>query len=152
MHRSRKFRQRGSNFDFLGFFFLFLLGKRGSKYHYKRAINGLPAKLYLNGVSLACRCCPIIEMWFGSFVIFHVSEQILLRNPIGSYMFVIFQGGSSLDPLSHPLDPHMLLTFIKLQFVIKIFVLSIFEWLFYTGFTVCLKICLLLKLCTVKPV
>ena len=27
-------------------------------------------------------------------------------------------------------------TFIKLPFVIKIFVLSIFEWLFYTGFTV----------------
>ena len=28
------------------------------------------------------------------------------------------------------------LTFIKLQFVIKIFVLSILEWPFYTGFTV----------------
>ena len=27
-------------------------------------------------------------------------------------------------------------TFIKLPIVIKIFVLSIFEWLFYTGFTV----------------
>ena len=31
---------------------------------------------------------------------------------------------------------HILLTFIKLPFVIKIFVLSIFEWPFYTGFTV----------------
>ena len=31
----------------------------------------------------------------------------------------------------------ILLTFIKLPFVIKIFVLSIFEWLFYTGNTVC---------------
>ena len=30
----------------------------------------------------------------------------------------------------------ILSTFIKLPFVIKIFVLSIFEWLFYTGFTV----------------
>ena len=29
----------------------------------------------------------------------------------------------------------ILLTFIKLPFVIKIFVLSIFEWQFYTGFT-----------------
>ena len=28
-------------------------------------------------------------------------------------------------------------TFIKLPFVIKIFVLPIFEWPFYTGFTVC---------------
>ena len=27
-------------------------------------------------------------------------------------------------------------TFIKLSFIIKTFVLSIFEWLFYTGFTV----------------
>ena len=31
----------------------------------------------------------------------------------------------------------ILLTFIKLPFVIKTFVLSIFEWSFYTGFTVC---------------
>ena len=30
----------------------------------------------------------------------------------------------------------ILLTFIKLPFIIKIFVLSIFEWPFYTGFTV----------------
>ena len=30
----------------------------------------------------------------------------------------------------------ILLTFIKRLFVIKVFVLSIFEWLFYTGFTV----------------
>ena len=29
----------------------------------------------------------------------------------------------------------ILLTFIKLPVVIKTFVLSIFEWLFYTGFT-----------------
>ena len=36
-------------------------------------------------------------------------------------------------PLEHSA---VLLTFIKLPFVIKSFVLSIFEWLFYTGFTV----------------
>ena len=34
----------------------------------------------------------------------------------------------------------VLSTFNKVPFVIKIFVLSIFEWLFYTGFTVCKKI------------
>ena len=33
----------------------------------------------------------------------------------------------------------ILLTFIKLLFVIKIFVLSIFEWPFYTGSTVLLS-------------
>ena len=31
----------------------------------------------------------------------------------------------------------ILSTFIKLPFVIKIFILSIFEWPFFTGFTVC---------------
>ena len=35
----------------------------------------------------------------------------------------------------------MLLTFIKLPFVIKIFVLSIFEWPLKTGFTVPVLIC-----------
>ena len=34
----------------------------------------------------------------------------------------------------------ILSTFIKLPFVIKTFVLSIFEWPFYTGFTVCIVI------------
>ena len=33
----------------------------------------------------------------------------------------------------------ILSTFIKLPFVIKIFVLSIFEWPLYTGFTVCIN-------------
>ena len=37
----------------------------------------------------------------------------------------------------------MLSTFIKLPFVIKIFVLSIFEWPFYSGFTVTVIITLL---------
>ena len=36
----------------------------------------------------------------------------------------------------------ILSTFIKLPFAIKIFVLSIFEWPFYTGFTVCILRCL----------
>ena len=41
----------------------------------------------------------------------------------------------------------MLSTFIKLPFVIKNFVLSIFEWLLYTGFTVYMK----LKTSSLKP-
>ena len=39
---------------------------------------------------------------------------------------------SRMLPLEHSAK---LSTFIKLPFVIKIFVLSIFEWPFYTGFT-----------------
>ena len=51
-------------------------------------------------------------------------------------------------------DSAILLIFIKLRFVIKTFVLSIFEWLFYTGFNVLenihnftLKIFVYLDLC-----
>ena len=41
------------------------------------------------------------------------------------------------DQLSLPLEHSAILsTFIKLPFGIKIFVLPIFEWPFYTGFTV----------------
>ena len=40
-------------------------------------------------------------------------------------------------PLEHSA---ILSTFIKLPIVIKIFVLSIFEWPFYTGFTVVFEI------------
>ena len=40
----------------------------------------------------------------------------------------------------------ILLTFIKLPFVIKLFVLSIFEWPFYTGFTVHWKHILYVKM------
>ena len=37
------------------FLFSFLVNKGGSKYNYKRAIIGPPAKRRLNGVSLTCR-------------------------------------------------------------------------------------------------
>ena len=40
----------------------------------------------------------------------------------------------------------ILLTFIKLTCVIKIFVLSTFKWSFKTGFTVCINFCLSLYL------
>ena len=42
----------------------------------------------------------------------------------------------SIDECSNGEHSAILLTCIKLPFVIKIFVLSIFEWPFYTGFTV----------------
>ena len=40
----------------------------------------------------------------------------------------------------------VLSTFIKLPFVFKIFISSIFEWLFYTGFTVFVSICIQLHM------
>ena len=94
MGGSRKCCQRGSNFDG---FFLVWWGEDRSKYHYKRAIIGLPAKHHLNGVSLMCRWWPKIECWFGSFVIFRGSRPVLLRNPVFLWFF---KGGP--DPLSPP--------------------------------------------------
>ena len=44
----------------------------------------------------------------------------------------------------------ILSNFIKLPFVIKIFVLSIFEWPFYTGFTVLVNLASLLVLITLN--
>ena len=52
-------------------------------------------------------------------------QDQLLLNAVQKYCRML-QGGHSA----------ILSTFIKLLFIIKIFVLSIFEWLFYTGFTV----------------
>ena len=51
-------------------------------------------------------------------------DQLLLNA--GQKYFRMLQGEHSA----------ILLTFIKLPFVIKIFLSSIFEWPFYTGFTV----------------
>ena len=44
MGGSRKFCQRGSNFDKFFFFFFLVDEGRETKYHYKRAIIGPPAK------------------------------------------------------------------------------------------------------------
>ena len=51
-------------------------------------------------------------------------------------------------PLEHSA---ILSTFIKLPFVIKIFVLSIFELPFYTGFTVVHRLCMFLLLLDSLP-
>ena len=76
-------------------------GGEGSKYHYKRAINGPPAKRHLNGVSLACRCWPN----FKCFAFFQGIRTNIAQKP---YIFVIFQGGGGggPDPLSHSNSAH----------------------------------------------
>ena len=57
---SRKFCQRGSNFDNVFFFSLSLSllidGEGGSKYDYERAIIGTSAKRH--------ECCPLVALWF----------------------------------------------------------------------------------------
>ena len=74
----------GSNCDR---FFFSWWDEGGSKYHYKWAIIGPPAKRHLNGVSLVCWWWPNIECWLGSFVIFRGSRPVLLRNPIFLWFF-----------------------------------------------------------------
>ena len=65
-----------------------------------------------------------------------------VKRPLSNRPEICFQDHLSLNagqrycrmlPLEHSA---ILLTFINLPFVIKIFVLSIFKWLFYMGFTV----------------
>ena len=70
-----------------------------------------------------------------------------LKQPLKKKAKIVFQDQLSLNagqkfcrmlPLEHSA---ILSTFIKLPFAIKIFVLSIFEWLLKTGFTVSEKCC-----------
>ena len=68
--------------------FFSFMGEEFSKYHYKRAIFGPPAKRHLNGDLLACRLWPKIESWLGSFKILRGSGPVLLKT----YIFVILEG------------------------------------------------------------
>ena len=76
----------GSN---LRLFFLSLWGEEGSKYHYKGAIMGPPAKRHFYGVSLAGPWWRNINCWLGSFVNFQGIGTSIAKK---SYIFVIFQG------------------------------------------------------------
>ena len=79
MRGSRKFWQRGSNYDNALLFNWW--GEGGTKYHYKRVNIGPPAKRHLNGVLLACRWWPNIECWLGSFVIFQGIRTSIAKKP-----------------------------------------------------------------------
>ena len=69
-------------------------------------------------------------------------DQLLLNA--GQKRSKVLQNYCRILPSEHSA---LLLTFMKLPLVMKIFVLSIFEWLFYTGFTVLL--CLKWKSCQI---
>ena len=61
-------------------FFFSCWGERRSKYHYKRAIIGPPAKRHLNGASLACRWWPNIVGMLDCFVC-RVVLAVLYNGP-----------------------------------------------------------------------
>ena len=100
MRGSRKFCQRGSNLDNV---FLVWWGGELSKYHYKRAVFGPPAKRHLNGVLLACRLWPKIESWLGSHDFKGIGTSIA-KKPL---YFCDFRGEVRTACLPSPLDPHM---------------------------------------------
>ena len=65
--------------------------------------------------------------------------KICVKRPLSKRPIIGFQDQLSLNEVQkycRMLHSAILSTFIKLPFVIKIFVLSIFELPFYTGFTV----------------
>ena len=94
MRGSRKFGQRGSNFDnFFRCFFLFLVDEGGSKNHYKRAIIGPPAKRHRRADDDPTSNACLLACDFQEFL-----------TCIGSkpYIFVIFRGGESGLPAPPP--------------------------------------------------
>ena len=64
---------------------------------------------------------------------FHMCSKTSVKQPLSKRQKIGFQDQLSLNAGQ---KSAILSSFIKLPFVIKIFVLSVFEWLFYTGFTV----------------
>ena len=68
-----------------------------------------------------------------------VKQTLSKRPKIGFQDQLSLNAGQKYCRMLQKEHSAILLTFIKLPFVIKIFVSSIFEWPFYTGFTVFLK-------------
>ena len=65
-----------------------------------------------------------------------VNQPLSKRPKIGFQGQLSLNAGQKYCRMLQGEHSALLLTFIKLPFVIKFFVLSIFEWPFYTGFTV----------------
>ena len=69
--------------------------------------------------------------------VFLIYRKTCVRPKIGFQDQLLLNAGQMYCRMLQGEHSAVHLTFIKLPFVNKIFVLSIFEWLFYTGFTVC---------------
>ena len=88
---SRKFCQRGSNFDNV----FFLVDWRGIiQIPLLAGHLGPTSEMPFNGVSLVCRLWPKIESWLGSFKILRGSGPVLLKKPI----ILWFRGGGVWTP------------------------------------------------------
>ena len=65
-----------------------------------------------------------------------VKQPLSKRPQIGFQDQLLLNAGQKYCRMLQGEHSAILLTFIKLPYVIKIFVMTIFEWPFYTGFTV----------------
>ena len=69
-----------------------------------------------------------------------VKWSLSKRQKIGFQEQLLLNAGQKYCRMLQGEHSAILLTFIKLLFVIKIFVLSSFEWPFYTGFNVAINV------------
>ena len=82
------------------------------------------------------------ERWHKQDLLYTVKpvlySKICVKNPLSKDQKLVFKTNYRLMHVRKYCRMHsaILSTFIKLPFVIKVFVLSTFEWQFYTGFTV----------------
>ena len=68
-------------------------------------------------------------------------SKTCVKGPLSKIQKMVFKANYRLMQVkSIPEHSAILSTFIKLPFVIMLFVLSIFDWPFYTGFTVVISI------------
>ena len=79
-------------------------------------------------------CQHSVEIYWSSMPVLKLYSKTCVNQPLSKRPIIGFQDELSLN--AGQKYCRMLSTFIKLPFVIKIFVLSVFEWQFYTGFTV----------------
>ena len=70
-----------------------------------------------------------------------VKRSLSKDRKIGFYDQLSLNAGQKYCRMLRGKHSVILLTFIKLPFVINIFVLSVLEWPFYTGFTVLVYLC-----------
>ena len=102
--------------------------------------------IYLSLIVISWLIMMVYKIWCAQYSKTSVKQQLLKRTKIGFQDQLLLNVGRKYCRMLKEEHSAILSTLIKLPFVIKIFVLSIFEWLFYTGFTVLL--CLIwLKMC-----
>ena len=83
-------------------------------------------------------CAFVVQMYKADQTIITEYSKTCVKRPLSKRPKIVFQDQLSLTAGQKYCRMYSakLSTFIKLPFVIKVFVLSIFEWPFYTGFTV----------------